>query len=132
MLRMDSRDSSKRETTEFHSKGVIIPSKACKRKHLPLKEGKQNKKMWKPKPIKGKDEDFLRPQSQRSITLIEFLPRSFLDDHLKEVLEVTVCHVISIAEVNNNYASSEEIDNSNEIKQRALSLIISSLQLLDL
>ena len=72
--------------------------------------------MWKPKPIKGKDEDFIR--HRRSITLKEFLPRSFLDDHPKKVLEVLACHVVSITEVDNNYASSEEIDNSNEIKQR--------------
>ena len=72
--------------------------------------------MWKPIPIKGKDDDFFRPW--RSITLTEFLPRSFLDDHPKEVLEVTLCHVISIKEVDNNYASSDEIDRSNEIKQK--------------
>ncbi|KAA0051649.1 hypothetical protein E5676_scaffold234G00650 [Cucumis melo var. makuwa] len=71
--------------------------------------------MWKPKPIKGKDEDFLRPQ--RLITLTEFIPRNFLDDHREEVLEVIACHVVSIVEVDNNYASSEEVDNSNEIKQ---------------
>ena len=31
------------------------------------KKEKRNKKMWKPKPIKGKDEDFFQPR--RSITL---------------------------------------------------------------
>ncbi|KAA0032176.1 hypothetical protein E5676_scaffold186G00740 [Cucumis melo var. makuwa] len=72
--------------------------------------------MWNPKPIKGKDEDFLQPQ--RSITLAEFLPRSFLEDHPEEILEVAACHVASIVEVNNNYGSYEEVDNSNEIKQR--------------
>ncbi|KAA0036883.1 hypothetical protein E5676_scaffold549G00390 [Cucumis melo var. makuwa] len=79
------------------------------------KKGKGNTKIWKPKPIKGKDENFL--QSRRSITLTEFLPRSFIDDHLEEVLEVTTSHAISTVEVDNNYASSEEFDNSNEIKQ---------------
>ena len=74
--------------------------------------------MWKPKskPIKGKDEDFLWPR--RLITLTKFLPRSFLDDHLEEVFEVTTCHAVSIVEIDNNYASSKEVDNSNEIKQR--------------
>ncbi|KAA0065773.1 hypothetical protein E5676_scaffold546G001600 [Cucumis melo var. makuwa] len=72
--------------------------------------------MWKSKPIKEKDKEFLRPR--RSITLTEFLPRSFLHDHLEEVLEDTTFHVVSIVEVNNNFASSEEVDNSNEIKQR--------------
>ncbi|KAA0061147.1 hypothetical protein E6C27_scaffold753G00120 [Cucumis melo var. makuwa] len=71
--------------------------------------------MWKPKPIKRKDEDFLRPQ--RSINFIEFLPKSFLDDHPKEVLEVTTCLAVSIAKVD-NYASFEEVENSNQIKQR--------------
>ncbi|TYJ99972.1 hypothetical protein E5676_scaffold360G00130 [Cucumis melo var. makuwa] len=47
-----------------------------------------------------------------------FLPRSFLNDHPEEVLEVTTCHAVSIAKVDNNYASSKEMDNSNEIKQR--------------
>ncbi|KAA0065363.1 Retrotransposon gag protein [Cucumis melo var. makuwa] len=61
--------------------------------------------MSKPKPIKGKDEDFLRPR--RSIILTEFFPRSFLEDHPKEILEVIACHTVSIVEV----------DNSNEIKQ---------------
>ncbi|KAA0061140.1 hypothetical protein E6C27_scaffold753G00040 [Cucumis melo var. makuwa] len=72
--------------------------------------------MWKPKPIKGKDEDFLQPR--RSITLAEFLPRSFLEDHPEEILEVTACHTTSIVEVDNNYDSYEEMDNSNEIKQK--------------
>ncbi|TYK30263.1 gag protease polyprotein [Cucumis melo var. makuwa] len=71
--------------------------------------------MWKPKPIKGKDEDFLQPRW--SITLAEFLPRNFLEDHPEEILEVTACHTTSIVEVDNNY-DSHEIDNSNEIKQR--------------
>ena len=71
--------------------------------------------MWKPRLIKGKDEEFLRPR--RSITLTEFLLRSFLDDHLEELLEVTTCHVVIIVEVDNNYASFEEVNNSNEIKQ---------------
>ncbi|KAA0064819.1 retrotransposon gag protein [Cucumis melo var. makuwa] len=80
------------------------------------KKGRRNKKMWKPKPIKGKDEDFL--QHRRSITLAEFLPRSFLEDHPEEILEVTACHTTSIVEVDNKYDSYEEMDNSNEIKQR--------------
>ena len=80
------------------------------------RKNEKRNKMWKSKPIKGKDEDFIR--HRRSITLKEFLPRSFLDDHPKKVLEVLACHVVSITEVDNNYASSEEIDNSNEIKQR--------------
>ncbi|KAA0026127.1 retrotransposon gag protein [Cucumis melo var. makuwa] len=80
------------------------------------KKGRRNKKMWKPKPIKGKDEDFLQPR--RSITLTKFLSRSFLEDHPEEILEVTACHTTSIVEVNNNYDSYEEVDNSNEIKQR--------------
>ncbi|TYK14888.1 gag protease polyprotein [Cucumis melo var. makuwa] len=72
--------------------------------------------MWNPKPIKGKDEDFL--QLRRSITLAEFLPRSFLEDHPEEILEVTACHAASIVEVDNNYGSSKEVNNSNEINQR--------------
>ncbi|KAA0051327.1 Retrotransposon gag protein [Cucumis melo var. makuwa] len=72
--------------------------------------------MPKPRPNKGKDEDFLRPR--RLITLTEFFPRSFLEDHPKEILEVTACHTVSIVEVGNNYVSSEEVNNSNEIKQR--------------
>ncbi|TYK07547.1 ty3-gypsy retrotransposon protein [Cucumis melo var. makuwa] len=80
------------------------------------KKGRRNKKMWKPKPIKGKDEDFLQPR--RSITLAKFLPRSFLEDHLEEILEVTACHTTSIVEVDNNYDFYEEMDNSNEIKQK--------------
>ena len=52
---MDSCGLSKRKTNKFHSNEVALSSKACKRKHLPLKEGEQKKKMWKPKPIKGKD-----------------------------------------------------------------------------
>ncbi|TYK20938.1 retrotransposon gag protein [Cucumis melo var. makuwa] len=80
------------------------------------KKGRRNKKMWKPKPMKGKDEDFLQPR--RSITLAKFLPRNFLEDHPEEILEVTACHTTSIVEVDNNYDSYEEVDNSNEIKQR--------------
>ncbi|KAA0059024.1 retrotransposon gag protein [Cucumis melo var. makuwa] len=80
------------------------------------KKGRRNKKMWNPKPIKGKDEDFL--QLRRSITLAEFLPRSFLEDHPKEILEVTACHAASIVEVDNNYGSSKEVNNSNKINQR--------------
>ena len=72
--------------------------------------------MWKPKSVKEKDEDFCTPW--RSIALREFHPRRFLDVHPKEVLEVTACHVVSITEVDDNYASSEEIDNSYKIKQR--------------
>ncbi|KAA0062746.1 Retrotransposon gag protein [Cucumis melo var. makuwa] len=72
--------------------------------------------MSKPRSIKGKDEDFFLPRW--SITLAEFLPRNFLEDHLKEILEVTVCHAVSVVEVNNNYVSSKEVDNSNEIKKR--------------
>uniref|UniRef100_A0A9I9EF40 Retrotransposon gag protein n=1 Tax=Cucumis melo TaxID=3656 RepID=A0A9I9EF40_CUCME len=41
MVGMDSHDSSKRETTKFHSKGVLIPSKAWKRKQLSQKEGEK-------------------------------------------------------------------------------------------
>ena len=77
-------------------------------------KGKRNE-MSKPRPIKGKDEDFLQPW--RSITLIEFFPRSFLENDPKEILEVTACHVVSVVEVDNSYASSEEVKNSNEIKQ---------------
>ncbi|KAA0065418.1 retrotransposon gag protein [Cucumis melo var. makuwa] len=80
------------------------------------KKGRRNKKMWNPKPIKGKDDDFL--QLRRSITLAEFLPRSFLEDHQEEILEVTACHAASIVEVDNNYGSSKEVNNSNEINQR--------------
>ncbi|KAA0057875.1 retrotransposon gag protein [Cucumis melo var. makuwa] len=83
-----------------HSKGNISHKK----------KGRRNKKMWKPKPIKGKDEDFLQPR--RSITLAEFFPRSFLEDHSKEILEVTACHTTSIVEFDNNYDSYEEVDNS--------------------
>ncbi|KAA0061611.1 retrotransposon gag protein [Cucumis melo var. makuwa] len=80
------------------------------------KKGRRNKKMWNPKPIKGKDEDFL--QLRLTITLAEFLPRSFLEDHPEEILEVTACHAASIVEVDNNYGSSKEVNNSNEINQR--------------
>ncbi|KAA0040625.1 hypothetical protein E5676_scaffold98G001370 [Cucumis melo var. makuwa] len=72
--------------------------------------------MWNPKPTKGKDEDFLQPR--RSIILAKFLLISFLEDHPEEILEVTTCHVASIVQVNKNYGSSKEVDNSNEIKQR--------------
>ncbi|KAA0050345.1 gag protease polyprotein [Cucumis melo var. makuwa] len=72
--------------------------------------------MWKPKPIKGKDEDFFQPR--QLITLAEFLSRSFLEDHPEKILEVTVCHTTSIVEIDNNYDFYEEVDNSNEIKQR--------------
>ncbi|KAA0066864.1 Retrotransposon gag protein [Cucumis melo var. makuwa] len=72
--------------------------------------------MWKPKLIKRKGEDFLR--FQRLINFTEFLPRSFLDDHIEEVLEVITCHAVSIAKVENKYASSKKVDNSNEIKQK--------------
>ncbi|KAA0047862.1 Retrotransposon gag protein [Cucumis melo var. makuwa] len=72
--------------------------------------------MSKPKPIREKDGDFLR--ARRLITLTEFFPRSFLKDHPKETLEVTACHTVSIIQVDNNYGSSEEVDNSNEIKER--------------
>ena len=50
--------------------------------------------------------------------MAEFLPRSFLEDHPEEILEVTACHVASIVEVDNNYGSSKEVNNSNEINQR--------------
>ena len=72
--------------------------------------------MWKPKITKEKYEDFLQPR--RSITLTEFLLRSFLDDHPEGILEVTTCHTANIVEIDNNYSSSEEVDNSNKIKQR--------------
>ncbi|KAA0056374.1 retrotransposon gag protein [Cucumis melo var. makuwa] len=80
------------------------------------KKGRRNKKMWNPKPIKGKDEDFL--QLRRLITLAEFLPKSFLEDHPEEILEVTACHAASIVKVDNNYGSSKEVKNSNEINQK--------------
>ncbi|KAA0055462.1 retrotransposon gag protein [Cucumis melo var. makuwa] len=105
----DRQTSSVQMKSHFHkkySKGNISHKK----------KGRRNKKMWKPKPIKGKEEDFLQPR--RSITLAEFLSRSFLEDHSEEVLEVTACHTTSIVEVDNNYDSYEEVDNSNEIKQR--------------
>ncbi|KAA0033157.1 ty3-gypsy retrotransposon protein [Cucumis melo var. makuwa] len=89
-----------------HSKGNISHKK----------KGRRKKKLWKPKPIKGKDEDFLQPR--QSITLAEFLRRSFLEDLLEEILEVTACHTTNVVEVDNNYDSYEEVDNSNEIKQR--------------
>ncbi|KAA0053483.1 hypothetical protein E5676_scaffold16540G00020 [Cucumis melo var. makuwa] len=81
-----------------------------------IKNGKGNMKMWIPKPMQEEDDDLLRPR--RLITLTEFLPRNFLDGHPEEVLEVNVCHVVSIKEVGNNYASSKEVDNPNETKQR--------------
>ncbi|KAA0035317.1 retrotransposon gag protein [Cucumis melo var. makuwa] len=80
------------------------------------KKGRRNKKMWNPKPIKGKDEDFL--QLRRSITLAEFLPKRFLEDYPEEIFEVIACHAASIVEVDNNYGSSKEVNNSNEINQR--------------
>ncbi|KAA0058865.1 retrotransposon gag protein [Cucumis melo var. makuwa] len=79
-------------------------------------KGKRNKNMSKPRSIKGKDKDFLRPR--RLITLTEFFPRSFLEDNPKEILEVTACDAVNVVEVDNNYAFSKEVDNSNEIKQR--------------
>ncbi|TYK07540.1 retrotransposon gag protein [Cucumis melo var. makuwa] len=90
---------TKSHSHKKYAKGSISHKKKTKRN-----------KMWKPKSIKRKDEDFLRPQ--RSINFIEFLPRSFIDDNPKEVLEVTTCLAVSIAKVD-NYASSEEVDNSN-------------------
>ena len=124
---MTTDSQNKEKSVEDDCEGWIVvtrkrgrqPNSIQTRSHFHQKHGKgsdshkkekRNKKMWKPKPIKGKDEDFFRPR--QSITLTEFLPRSFLDDHPKEVLEVTTCHVVSIEEVNNNYASFEEIDNS--------------------
>ena len=65
--------------------------------------------------MQEEDNDLLQPQ--RSVTLLEFLPRNFLEHHSNEVLEITACHAVNIVEVDNNYASSEEVDNSNEIKQ---------------
>ncbi|KAA0031629.1 ty3-gypsy retrotransposon protein [Cucumis melo var. makuwa] len=47
----------------------------------------------------------LRPR--QLITLMKFLPRNFLDNHLKEVLEATTCYAVNIVEVDNNYAYSE-------------------------
>ncbi|KAA0050543.1 retrotransposon gag protein [Cucumis melo var. makuwa] len=108
-LKKERQTSSVQTKSHFHqkhSKGNISHKK----------KGRRNKKMWKSKPIKGKDEDFLQPR--RSITLAEFLLRSFLEDHPEEILEVTACHTTSIVEVDNNYDSYEEMDNSNEIKQR--------------
>ncbi|KAA0068201.1 retrotransposon gag protein [Cucumis melo var. makuwa] len=104
--RQTSSVQTKSHFHQKHSKGNIFHKK----------KGRRNKKMWKSKPIKGKDEDFLQPR--RSITLAEFLPRSFLEDHPEEILEVTACHITSIVEVDNNYDSYEEVDNSNEIKQK--------------
>ncbi|TYJ95502.1 hypothetical protein E5676_scaffold441G00230 [Cucumis melo var. makuwa] len=66
--------------------------------------------------LKEKDKDFLQPR--RLITVAEFLPRNLFNDHSEEILEVIACHAASIVEVDNNYGSSEEVDNSNEIKQR--------------
>ncbi|TYK08171.1 ty3-gypsy retrotransposon protein [Cucumis melo var. makuwa] len=110
MARQKGRQTNSIQTKlhfhQKHSKGSISHKN----------KGKRNKKMSKPKPIKGKDEDFLRPR--RLITLTEFFPRSFLEGHLKEILEVTACYTTSIIEVDNNYVSSKEIENSNEIKQR--------------
>ena len=57
------------------------------------------------------------PLTSRLIILTELLPRNFIDDHLEEVLEVTACHAINIVEVDNNCASSEEVNNSNETKK---------------
>ncbi|TYK26668.1 retrotransposon gag protein [Cucumis melo var. makuwa] len=105
--RQTSSIQTKSHFHQKHSKGNIFHKKKRKR----------NKKMSKPTPIKGKDEDFL--QARRSITLTEFFPRSFLEDHPKEILEVIACHTVSIVEVDNNYGTFEEVDNSNEIKERA-------------
>ncbi|KAA0050143.1 retrotransposon gag protein [Cucumis melo var. makuwa] len=110
MARQKGRQTNSIQTKlhfhQKHSKGSISHKN----------KGKRNKKMSKPRPIKGKDEDFLRPRWL--ITLTEFFPRSFLEDHPKEILEVTTCHTVSIVEVDNNYVSSKEVDNSNEIKQK--------------
>ncbi|TYK22023.1 retrotransposon gag protein [Cucumis melo var. makuwa] len=63
--RQTSSVQTKSHFHQKHSKGNISHKK----------KGRRNKKMWKPKPIKGKDEDFLQPQ--RSITLTEFRPKKF-------------------------------------------------------
>ncbi|TYK00108.1 retrotransposon gag protein [Cucumis melo var. makuwa] len=104
--RQTSSVQTKSHFHQKHSKGNISHKK----------KGRRNKKMLKSKPIKGKDEDFLQPR--QSITLAEFFPRSFLEDHLEEILEVTACHTTSFVEFDKNYDSYEEVDNSNEIKQR--------------
>ena len=52
------------------------------------------------------------------ITLTKFPLKNFLNDHPDQVLEVTKYHVVSRAEVDNNYTSFEEVDNLNKIKQR--------------
>ncbi|KAA0041727.1 retrotransposon gag protein [Cucumis melo var. makuwa] len=106
----------KERQTSFVQTNPHFHQKHSKENISHKKKGRRNKKMWKPKPIKRKDEDFLQPR--RSITLAEFLSRRFLEDHPEEILEVTACHTTSIVEVNNNYDSYEEVDNSNEIKQR--------------
>ena len=64
--------------------------------------------MWKPKPTQKEDDDLFRPQ--QSVTLLEFLPRNFLDDHSKEVLEVIACYTISIAKADNNHISPKGIN----------------------
>ncbi|TYK27425.1 retrotransposon gag protein [Cucumis melo var. makuwa] len=104
--RQTSSIQTKSHFHQKHSKGNIFYKK----------KGRRNKKMRKPKSIKGKDEDFLQPR--QSITLTEFLPRRFLEDHPEEILEVTACHTVSIVEVDNNQVSSKEVDYSNEIKKR--------------
>ena len=108
---MDNRGSSKRETNKFHSNEVALPSK----------ESISHKN-------KGK-----RIRRCRSLGLSKEKTSTSSDlDNSKEILKVTACHAVSIVEVDNNYASSEEVDNSNEIKQRTSIFDLSSLQLLDL
>ena len=99
----------KERQPNFIQKESSFRQKHAKERISQKMKEKINKKMWKPKPVKEKNEDFCRPR--RSITLRKFLLKSFLDVHPKEILEVIACHVVSITEVDNNYASSEEIEN---------------------
>ena len=73
---MDSHDLPKRKTTKFYSNEVALPLEACGKGSNSHKKEKRNKKMWMPKPIKGKDEVFF---------LLEFF-----------VLKLVVCKSYSI------------------------------------
>ncbi|KAA0047911.1 retrotransposon gag protein [Cucumis melo var. makuwa] len=78
----------------FIPKESLFHQKYAKGSISHKKKGRRNKKIWKPKPTKGKHEDFL--QTRWSITLTEFLLISFLEDNLEEILEVTACNAANI------------------------------------
>ncbi|KAA0061331.1 ty3-gypsy retrotransposon protein [Cucumis melo var. makuwa] len=78
-------------------------------------EGRANHRLHKPM---ESSKPGLQRQAHRTVCSRDVHLRSFLEDHPEEILEVTACHTASIVEVDNNYGSYEEVDNSNEIKQK--------------